>query len=342
LVSGIGFRLAVLIAPSMQHPRAVADASRMKPRSRWRAPALVALAVCAHATVADPLAVRCDPAAVPSPRDDRLRIVVWNLCNVPGDHDLPRLHHQLDALAPHVIALQEVLDPAAAAALRPGFRWHASQTGGRNGQRVMIGWDPAAVEVGPALEHHALTMDGRVRPALSAHVRAHARGPDFHLVVVHLKATRGGHEIRRMQWPLLVDAVRAQRAVEPTDDDVLVVGDFNLAGGPEITSAEELDALALALAPAGLRPWETVGGCTAYWDGRRRDAWHEPSRLDLVWSAGLSEVSPADRRSWPGTHCARHHCQPFAATEHHPDPDLHGISDHCPIVIDLPRADDDP
>lgn len=315
---------------------------RMKPRSRWRAPVLVALAVCSHAALSGPIAARCDPSAVPSPRDDRLRIVCWNLHNFPGDHDLSRLRARLDALAPHVLALQEVLDPAAVAALRPGFRWHASAFGGRNGQRVMIGWDPAVVEVGPALEHAALTMDGRVRPALSAHVRGRERGPDLHLVVVHLKATRDGHEIRRAQWPRLVQAVQAQQATTPADDDVLVVGDFNVAGGPGVTSDHELEALALALAPAGLQPWEIVGGCTAYWDGRRRDAWLEPSRLDLVWSAGLAEVPPGARRAWPGTHCERHRCQAFAATEHHPDPDLHGISDHCPIVIDLPRTDDDP
>jgi len=206
---------------------------------------------------------------------------------------------------------------------------------------VVIGWDPTFVDVGPPLEHEALTMDGRVRPALSAHVRPHQGGPDLHVVVVHLKATRDGHDVRREQWPRLVQAVLAQQSTTP-DDDVLVLGDFNVAGGPEVTAAQELDALALALAPAGLSPWETVGGCTAYWDGPRRDAWLEPSRLDLVWSAGLAEVPPGDRRSWPGTHCARHHCRPFAATEHHPDPDLHGISDHCPVVIDLPRADDDP
>jgi endonuclease/exonuclease/phosphatase family metal-dependent hydrolase len=316
----------------------------MKPRSRFRAPALVALAVLAHATLYDPIAVRCDPSAVPSPRADHLRIVCWNLHNFPGAHDLPRLRARLDELSPQVLALQEILDPSAVASLRPGFRWHASATGGRNGQHLMIGWDPAAVTVDAVLEHDALTMDGMVRPALSAYVRSHHEpGPDLHLVVVHLKATRDGHDVRRAQWPRLVQAIAARIAtMAPVDDDVLVMGDFNVAGGPRLSAAEELEALALALAPAGLSAWETVGGCTAYWDGRRRDAWLEPSRLDLVWGAGLFEIPAAARRTWPGTHCERHRCRPFAGSEHHPDPDAHGISDHCPIVIDLPARDDDP
>jgi endonuclease/exonuclease/phosphatase family metal-dependent hydrolase len=312
------------------------------PLARWRAPLLVALAVGAYAVLWPPLARYCDPSAVPAPRDDRLRIVDWNLHNFPGDHDLPRLRAQLDALAPHVLALQEVLDPAAVAELRPGFRWHASALGGRNGQRLVIGWNPEVVAVDDLHEHDALTMGGRVRPALSAHVRAHGAGPDFHLVVVHLKATRDGHDVRREQWPRLVQVVARQHDAAPTDDDVLVLGDFNVAGGPTTSTAEELEALARALSPLGLTAWETVGGCTAYWDGSRRDAWWEPSRLDLVWGAGWAEVPPGDRRTWPGTHCARHGCAPFSASEHHPEPDMHGISDHCPIVIDLPWRDDDP
>ncbi len=325
---------------ALQRPPAAVDASRMASRSRLRAPLLVALAVLAHAAFAGPLVRRCDPAAVPEPRDDHLRIVVWNLHNFPGAHDLPRLRAQLDALAPHVLALQEVLEPPAAFALRPDFHWHASRLGGRNGQHLLIGWDPTRVDVGPPLEHEALTMDGSVRPALSAYLHAVAGGPDLHLVVVHLKATRHGLDIRREQWPRLTQALARQRSTAPHDDDALVVGDFNVAGGPDLSTAQELEALALALAPVGLAPWSTEGGCTAYWEGRRRDAWLEPSRLDLVWGAGLLEVD--DRRTWPGTHCARHRCEPFAASEHHPDPDLHGISDHCPVVIDLPWRDDDP
>ena len=314
----------------------------MHPRSRWRAPALVAFAVCTHATLFDPLTARCDPSAVPPPRGDHLRIVDWNLHNFPGDHDLPRLRARLDDLSPHVLALQEILDPTALPELLPGFRWHASTLGGRNDQHLAIGWDPSVVTVDAFVEHDALTMGGKVRPALSAYIRPLDSGPDLHLVVVHLKATRDGHDIRREQWPLLVQAISTHRTTAPADDDLLVMGDFNTAGGPALSTADELDALSLALAPAGLSLWDTTGGCTAYWDGRRRDAWLEPSRLDLVWSAGLHEVPPESRRTWPGTHCERHRCQPFAATLHHPDPDAHGISDHCPVVIALPRRDDDP
>lgn len=309
---------------------------------------LVGLGVLAHAGLREPW-MRCSAGAAPVATEAGLRVVVWNLRNFPGDHDLPHLRDRLDELRPQVLALQEVLDPSALAALRPGFRWQASTLGGRNGQHLVIGWDPAAVELLDVREHAELTMGGRVRPALSGYVRPREGGPDFHLVVVHLKATRSGHAVRQQQWPHLAQAVLGRtpaapdrRPAGPLDDDALVVGDWNVAGGPDQDSAQELTALTLALAPAGLSIWESVGGCTAYWDGPRRDAWWVPSRLDLVWSRDLAEVPPAQRRAWSGAHCARHACAPFSASEHHPDPDLHGISDHCPIVIDLPSHDDDP
>ncbi|MCA9707718.1 MAG: endonuclease/exonuclease/phosphatase family protein [Myxococcales bacterium] len=309
--------------------------------ARLRTPALVVALVGLHAVARAPMAC-CLGRAVPAARADHLRVVSWNLRNFPGDHDQDRMRERLDALDPQVLALQEVLQPAALEALRPGWRWHASVHGGSHGpQRLVLGWDPAAVEVEDVREHASLSMGGRVRPALSGYVRARHGGPDFHLVVVHLKATRAGHEVRRQQWPQLAAVVAERRADGPAgEDDVLVLGDFNAAGGPQITADEERAALATALAPAGLQPWDIVHGCTAYWEGRRRDSFWEPSRIDLVFGGDLHEVSR--REAWPGAHCVRHACGPIEATEHHPEPDLHHMSDHCPIVVDLPAVDDDP
>jgi len=286
----------------------------------------------------------CLHAGVPAPRSDRLRVVSWNLRNFPGEHDRARMVEQLDRLDPHVLALQEIRDPAALRSLRPPrWRWIASEHGGSHGpQRLVVGWDPTEVEVLDPMEHPSLSMGGRVRPALSVYVRP-ANGPDFHLFVVHFKATRQGHEVRREQWSLLEKEVTSRRAEGPVlENDVIVVGDFNVAGGPQTSSSEERALLEASLDRAGLTPWEIVSGCTAYWDGSRRDTWWEPSRLDLVWSAGMDEVPGDARRAWPGTHCALHRCATFSASEDHPEPDYHGISDHCPVVIDLPRHDDEP
>ena len=83
--------------------------------------------------------------------------------------------------------------------------------------------------------------------------------------------------------------------------------------------------------------------CSAYWDGSRRDAWYEPSLLDLVWVADLDEGLSSTTGVRPLHHCARHHCQPFRSTPGHPEPDYADLSDHCPVMLDLsPGRDDDP
>lgn len=283
------------------------------------------------------LALSRSPIEAPPPRSDRLRVVSWNLRNFPGDHDRARLREQLDALEPQVLAVQEILDPEELPTILPGFRWHASRLGGSHDQHIAIGWNPDEVQVLLPREHPEIGMGGRVRPALSAYVRDRHGTTGFHLVVVHLKATRSGHPVRRQQWPLLRRIVASRARMGPPDDDMVVVGDFNVAGSTGASAQAEMSALEDALAPVGLRPWESVGGCTAYWDGPRRDAWWVPSRLDLVWGRGFAALAPDERKAWPGAHCGRHRCDPLHATPHHPDPDLHGVSDHCPVVIDLPR-----
>ncbi len=310
-------------------------------RLRRLAPLGVAAAIILH-TLMRPAIQRARASEVPARPPASLRVVSWNLRNYPDEHDRARLQERLRDLDPQLLALQEIRDPFALAQLRPGWRFVVTEHGGRHGpQRLAIGWDPAAVEVLDVREHSSLTMGGRVRPALSAYVRARG-GPDFHLMVVHLKATPRGHALRREQWSRLARLVEGRLAGGPADDDLLLVGDFNATGEIDNTPAAERQALSEALAPSGVRPWDIKGGCTAYWDGARRDHFWEPSALDLVWSAGLSEVAQRKRVAWPGTHCAHHRCTAFRASDDYPEPDLQHVSDHCPVVLDLPRLDDDP
>lgn len=304
----------------------------VRSKLRLRLPLLVAGLACSYSLLRHFLS----PDRIGPPPADHLRVVSWNLRNFPGDHDLEHLRDRLERLEPQVVAAQEILDPDALRRTWPHLRWEVSASGGRHGQHLAIGWDPAQVEVLGTREHEAIGMDGHVRPGLSAYVRTSSGDLGFRLLVVHLKATRDGLELRRQQWPRLLDAA-LEHIGSDLDDDVLVVGDFNVAGGPETSSHAELEQLERALAPGGLVPWESTGGCTAYWQGSRRDGWWEPSRLDLVWSRGFADLAPDRRIAWSGTHCARFGCGPIHASDHHPDPDLHGISDHCPVVVDLPR-----
>ena len=319
--------------------------SRRRRGRGWIAPLLVVLLVALWALFGERLrglvGLPGDGSA-PAKRADRLRIATWNLRNFPDEgQDLPRLRARLQELAADVIAVQEIRDPAALQALMPGWGLALSEAGGRGGQRLGFLYDRSAVElVGAPREHAALAMGGAVRPGFSGYLRARDGGPDFHVVVVHLKARAEGFALRRAQWDALGEILKD---VARGDDDLVLLGDFNATGPERGGPAEELEALDARFGAIGLRRVDNAAGCSVYWHGARRDAWHEPSLLDLVWIGGLREAGDAGLEARALLHCARHRCAALRSTEAHPERDYVDLSDHCPVIVDVPRgADDDP
>jgi endonuclease/exonuclease/phosphatase family metal-dependent hydrolase len=277
----------------------------------------------------------------PEPRGDSLRVVSWNLANFEGarsGHDLARIQAVIAELDPDVLALQEIKDPQALAELLPDWELKVSDKGGSGQQRVAIAWRADRVTLLESEEHPQLSINGRVRPGLSGYLRGRDDGPDFWLLVVHLKAMPDALELRRGQWPHLVEiaAATAER-----DRDLLIVGDFNSTGPPGGKPEIEHRELDLALGPAGLRRLPCATGCTAYYDGQRRDSWKEPSEIDLMWARDLAESLTQDAKVHSWTHCAASRCRDFRSSDAYPVRDYEMVSDHCPVIVDLVRADDD-
>jgi endonuclease/exonuclease/phosphatase family metal-dependent hydrolase len=303
----------------------------------------IALLVLAHALARGPVRAAFGCGAVDGPDTDDAELVVlsWNLCNFPGkpgpgEHARGRIAERIAATAPHVLAVQEIHDAEALAELVPGLALALSEHGGSHGQRLGIAIDARTRMIAPLFEHRALEIGGRVRPAVSSYLRT-AGGIDFHLVVVHLKATPDGAELRRLQWALLADAIARVRVVGPGsgDPDIIVIGDFNPTGHGEVSAADERAALGEVLAPLGLHALPIDGDCSAYWDGARHDGWLEPTLLDLVFIGGFDE-----RDAWRATPlgaCAAHGCSALRSTAAHPDPQVVGMSDHCGVLVQLDR-----
>lgn len=283
---------------------------------------LVAVGVVLHRVVTHPFA--CGDR--PDPRQT-LVVMSWNLENFPGDHDVAKMAARIEAIDPHVIAVQEVLDPHALASLAPTRTATLSVKGGARDQKLGVLVDDDAI-VSDVVEHATLEHGGRVRPALSSYVDLGA--VDFHLVVVHLKATPDGLPIRRLQWAALADLL-ARISLHP-DRDVIVVGDFNATGLDDVSASDEREALAAVLRPLDVHAVPIDGGCSAYWDGSRRDGWLEPALLDLAFVRGWGG---AEVRARTIGACAAHACAPLRSTEAHPDPDIAGTSDHCPLVLEI-------
>ena len=277
-----------------------------------------------------------------------LRIVTWNLHNFPEpSQDQERLQGRLKGLGADVLAIQEIHDPAALQALLPGWQLALMTVAvmvllpsarARSWTKVKIAKHLFEHRYDYRAEHAELGMRGHVRPGLSVYLRGQGGGPDFHVLVVHLKAKGEGHPLRVQQWRLLAEIARDLLRRDP---DLVILGDFNATGPAGGSPGDELAALEGRLGPLGLRRLVGPDSCSAYWDGARRDAWHEPSLLDLVWVAGLTESQSAAAQAHPLHHCARHRCQAFRSTGAHPEPDYADLSDHCPVVVDLAAGQDD-
>jgi len=264
------------------------------------------------------------------PRDE-LRVMTWNLRNYPGDHDRVWMERQIAAMRPDVVAFQEVLDPSAVAPLVPGFEVVVSEGGGRNAQHLAVAYDPALLDpVEPAHDEIVISLGGEVRPAFVVPLRTR-EGRTFDLVAVHLKATAQGHPLRQEQWQ------RLHRVLLARPRPRIVLGDFNAAGGPGITPERERAAVDAILESAGMVRLPAEHGCTAYWHGRRYDAWLEPSELDLVYVSRdwirHSDPLPSSRS---GSHCKVHRCGPFRSSEAYPEASYMRASDHCPMLVALP------
>lgn len=267
--------------------------------------------------------------------DGTLRVATWNLRNFPSrGQDLEEVADRVRALQASLVAIQEIKDPSELRARLPNTSILLSKGGGRGRQRLGFAYDPAYLQpVGAPREHREITAGGRVRPALGQTFEVRATGERFDAIVVHLKAMPKGADLRAQQWTQLAEIARNSPSAR-----VIVLGDFNPVGGAGLTPREELRALERHLAAANLRRIPVEDGCSAYWDGPRRDAWKEPSLLDLMFVRGFEDIGALVAHA--GGHCAVHACESLRSTEAYPDKSFAQISDHCPVQVDLPLAPD--
>ena len=79
-------------------------------------------------------------------------------------------------------------------------------------------------------------------------------------------------------------------------------------------------------------------GCSQYWEGPgERDGVQLPSALDHVWVRGLDRLGPS-RRVHAWLHCERMQCQEMVSWAGAEDATFWDVSDHCPITVDVPGA----
>jgi endonuclease/exonuclease/phosphatase family metal-dependent hydrolase len=289
---------------------------------------------------------------------ESVRIVSWNVrwfpdgkpgkAPAPEGTDIAWLTCLVRWLDADVIALQEIKRvPHAVAALArvAGSRYRVvvDDCADVSRQHLAFLYRPDRVrfdhvatrgEIDPTTAPHGTpSCPGRLRPALSAYAKSLRGGLDFHIADVHLDSGKESrdHDDRVAAWQRLsVLSSALQSSV--ADDDVIVLGDFNTMGTKEVSAAAEMAALASTVRASSL-PFRVASsglGCSEYYQD------HGNLLDQVLISATMREAD--DARVTVSGICAELACARLDAIYL---PALTAISDHCPVIIDIPDTDID-
>ena len=265
-----------------------------------------------------------------------LRVGTFNIRSFPEpDTDLARVAERIADMDADLFAIQEVrgleaLDQVLADASAATGRQLARSTAtycATDRYRIAVVYDRARLRL---VEERPLTSRQRCstgQPSAHLVVLEETGGGRIGFVATHLKAGGGEEEARRRrrEWRELVATVQELR--RELGAPIVVGGDFNSTGWHDDQHGERryidelLAATDLQLVTGGL-------ACTAYWRPGGGDT-YAPSMLDHLLLAG-----GAERVRVLGM-CERQGCQPRAAGEMADD--YRRVSDHCPVVAELPR-----
>lgn len=298
----------------------------------------------------------------PNPNGGPARIGTWNLRYFPdgsarGDVDARRLDLDwlvcgIALLDVELLAVQEFKDTASARAAASRLIDELNRQTGRSyklelarcesdgAPRPGIIYDAGRIsvtsfETALDLSSDKGCSDSEV-PGLTAYVRL-AGGPDFHLIVVHAAAGNQRKDLDKRQASLQALQRLTQRLARSNgDSDIVVTGDFNTSGcsdcEPAIDSAAETRTLAESVArfKAPLRLVPGNGTCSFVLD-------NEPMLLDhFLVAQDMAEVSASVVASISG-YCGAAQCKDVLPT---PNAEKR-LSDHCPVILELPRAERD-
>ncbi len=146
--------------------------------------------------------------------------------------DIAALFSLLKELDIELLGVNEIVDPqlfadSAKAYLGDQYDFIYANAGGS--QKVGFLYDSAVLKlVGEPQIYSDVTLapDSRLRPAYRAYFKGINNGFDFHAIVVHLKASPRGWELREKQWQILENILH-DLPEDTQDSDIILLGDFN-------------------------------------------------------------------------------------------------------------------
>ncbi len=147
--------------------------------------------------------------------------------------DTTALFELIKELDIEILGVEELVDPALFGEMAKrhlGDNFELVYASSNAWQKVGILYNSSAVKLigDPQIyEEVALGRIDRHRPAIRAYFKAIPDGFDFHVIVVHLKASPRGYDQRVKQWGFLENILAELPNGPEKDADIILLGDFN-------------------------------------------------------------------------------------------------------------------
>jgi endonuclease/exonuclease/phosphatase family metal-dependent hydrolase len=250
--------------------------------------------------------------------------------------DTTKLFQVIKELDIEVLGIQELVDPALFGAMAKrhlGNNFEFIYAPSNAWQKVGIMYNSEKIKLigQPQIYSEvALGKMDRHRPALRAYFKALPDGFDFHVIVVHLKASPRGYPQRIKQWEFL-DSIMNDLPTE-NESDVILLGDFNNVS--KIRYDEFIPLLEKHQYFWPIAENDTI--ITQYW----RPDWNveriESGTIDHLFISSDAKIEYIENSTKVGGYCSDQKKEilgefPFFYEQ---------ISDHCPVYSSFKSSED--
>lgn len=282
-----------------------------------------------------------------------IRVGTWNIRWFPDETDLDWLSCTITWLNLDILAVQEFRDTNTARTsmqtlisklnTATGGDWDCDlhKCGSRNSQhvgflynknRLIVTGQKDLWQFNARATSTGSPCAGSLRPGRYCYVKSKQGGVDFHLISVHLKMGANS-DAQDERVEVLENIDIATQALLTTDNDIIIVGDFNTMGDGTSGSAEReienFEEICASESP-GFIHLDIEPECTEYYRGH--GGW-----LDHILVSGLmTEVTT--HTAYVSGYCEIKSCTNITGTM---PAAYSNLSDHCPVVFEINDRDDD-
>lgn len=243
--------------------------------------------------------------------------------------DIAALFSMLKELDIELLGVNEIVDPqlfekSAKEYLGDRYNFIYSDSGGS--QKVGFLYDSDVFKlVGQPQTYGDITLgpDSRLRPAYRAYFKGIENGFDFHAIVVHLKASPRGWDLRKKQWQILENILH-DLPEDTQDRDIILLGDFNNV------SKKRFDEFKPVIKKLNFY-WATEAldnRWSSYWTPDYKVERIEASLIDQIFISADAKIEYVEGSTAVGGMCAsgQFEFRGDSIPEYYDT-----ISDHCPV-----------